>query len=116
MITGATRVAAVIGVYLFVFVWAFFIYGYEHVPADPMLTPDRIKPEWYFMASYQVLKLLPNELLGLVFLLAVFLLTALLPKLDPAGPREITARPVYGIIVGGGILSFILLTAWGVIS
>jgi ubiquinol-cytochrome c reductase cytochrome b subunit len=110
------RVATVMGVLIAVFVWAFFIFGYEHVPADPLLTPDRIKPEWYFMASYQVLKLLPNELLGLGFLAVVFVLTVLLPKLDPAGPRELTARPVYGIIVGGGILFFILLTAWGIIS
>lgn len=35
-------------------------------PADPYgATPVGIKPEWYFLASYQVLRAMPTELLGI---------------------------------------------------
>jgi len=34
-------------------------------PADPRVTPPHLKPEWYFLATYQFLKLPPQELLGM---------------------------------------------------
>lgn len=34
-------------------------------PADPRNTPAHIKPEWYFLATYQSLKLMPQEFLGI---------------------------------------------------
>lgn len=33
-------------------------------PADPRATPTHIRPEWYFLANYQALKVFPSELLG----------------------------------------------------
>ena len=57
----------------------------ESEPADPRATPAHIRPEWYFLPSYQHLNLVPQEFLGLsgktvavlsqgVFILAVVLL------------------------------------------
>ena len=37
----------------------------EETPADPRATPPHIRPEWYFLAVYQYLKLPPQELLGI---------------------------------------------------
>ena len=34
-------------------------------PADPSVTPPHIRPEWYFLAVYQYLKLMPSELFGI---------------------------------------------------
>lgn len=34
-------------------------------PADPSTTPPHIRPEWYFLAVYQYLKLMPSEVLGI---------------------------------------------------
>lgn len=34
-------------------------------PADPSATPPHIRPEWYFLAVYQYLKLMPSEVLGI---------------------------------------------------
>lgn len=94
----------------------FFLHGLlmaDKSPADPLLTPDRIKPEWYFLASYQVLRELPNELLGLVVLFGVMLVVFFLPAIDRSGTRDLGRRPVYLLMVIGGIVSFIILTIMG---
>jgi hypothetical protein len=43
------------------------IHGITHTedPADPTTTPPHIRPEWYFLAVYQYLKLMPSEVLGI---------------------------------------------------
>ena len=38
--------------------------AHEEEPADPASTPAHIRPEWYFLAVYQYLKLMPSEVLG----------------------------------------------------
>jgi hypothetical protein len=38
--------------------------AHEQEPADPSSTPPHIRPEWYFLAVYQYLKLMPSEVLG----------------------------------------------------
>jgi hypothetical protein len=39
--------------------------AHEQEPADPTSTPPHIRPEWYFLAVYQYLKLMPPEVLGI---------------------------------------------------
>ena len=39
--------------------------AHEENPADPSTTPPHIRPEWYFLAVYQYLKLMPSEVLGI---------------------------------------------------
>lgn len=39
--------------------------AHEENPADPSTTPPHIRPEWYFLAVYQYLKLMPSEILGI---------------------------------------------------
>jgi ubiquinol-cytochrome c reductase cytochrome b subunit len=109
--------AKAVGITLaFLFFCVFFLHGLlmlDKTPADPMATPDKIKPEWYFLGAYQILKELPNELLGLGAILAVTLIVFFLPALDRRGPRDLKKRPVYLSLVIGGIISFIVLTIMG---
>lgn len=105
-------VASLIALFTGVFFLSALILG-EKVPANPMLTPDRIKPDWYFLAAYQVLRKLPSKNLGLAVLLALWLLLFFLPRLDRTGPRAPSRRPVYLFLVGAAILGFIVLTVWG---
>jgi len=53
-------------------------------PADPMNTPAHVKPEWYFLALYQVLKYVSKTLGVLIPIFAVILLT-LWPFIDRRG-------------------------------
>ena len=47
------------------FMPALFIPGDANIPADPLNTPAHIRPEWYFLAPYEMLKLIPNRFLGI---------------------------------------------------
>ncbi len=49
--------------------------------ADALVTPEHIKPEWYFLAVYQVLKLVP-ESVGVIAPIALVLVIVILPLLD----------------------------------
>jgi len=93
--------------------------------ANPLLTPEHVKPEWYFLSVYQFLKVaavfsfLGSEaprLLG-VFLPGVALaLLFFLPFLDHAPKRPTLQRPVMLAIVVIVLLIVIGLTAWGQFS
>jgi len=50
-------------------------------PADPAVTPEHIKPEWYFYAFFHMLKLVPGQL-GVVLMLALFGALFFWPFLD----------------------------------
>lgn len=60
----------------FVFFWVFLfvtlVYGYDlidaenWIPANPLVTPTHIQPEWYFLFAYAILRSVPNKLGGVV--------------------------------------------------
>ncbi len=90
----------------------------ESEPADPRVTPIHIRPEWYFLAMYQCLKLFPAEFLGLSgktlgvlsqagCILAVILL--------PFWARRRADRPpsvLHWLIVTVVIVVFVAFTLW----
>lgn len=49
------------------------------IPANPLVTPIHIKPEWYFLWIYAVLRSIPNKLGGVVALAASILLILIFP-------------------------------------
>lgn len=83
------------------------------VPADPFKTPAHIKPEWYFLANYQTLKVFPNELLGLMVQGAAMTFLALLPFIDRGKERHPLKRPLFLACFIGGIILYIGLAIWG---
>nr|ATD53061.1 cytochrome b [Clovia sp. EMHAU-2015-Zz052918] len=48
-------------------------------PANPLVTPTHIKPEWYFLFAYAILRSIPNKLGGVVALLMSVLILMILP-------------------------------------
>jgi quinol-cytochrome oxidoreductase complex cytochrome b subunit len=98
-----------------------------HPPADPFTTPEHIKPEWYFLALYQVLKLVPREFMGIqdfnkpfTLILSGIVVLALmaLPWLDRTPPtlQHPLKRPYILAIVIIGLIGFIVMTYWGSVS
>nr|YP_010733853.1 cytochrome b [Atteva charopis]WEG93576.1 cytochrome b [Atteva charopis] len=49
------------------------------VPANPMVTPAHIQPEWYFLFAYAILRSIPNKLGGVISLLLSILILMILP-------------------------------------
>ncbi len=83
------------------------------LPANAFVTPAHIKPEWYFLANYQTLKIFPNELIGLTVQGAAMTFLALLPFIDRGPERHPLKRPVFMVCTLGGILLWLGLTVWG---
>jgi ubiquinol-cytochrome c reductase cytochrome b subunit len=83
------------------------------LPANPLVTPAHIKPEWYFLANYQTLKIFPNELIGLSVQGAAMTFLALLPFIDRGRERNPLKRPLFLACAIGGLLLWIGLSVWG---
>nr|ALO64462.1 cytochrome b [Hylaeus confusus] len=49
------------------------------IPANPMSTPEHIKPEWYFLFAYSILRAIPNKLGGVLMLFLSILILLILP-------------------------------------
>nr|AAQ08467.1 cytochrome b [Betta ocellata] len=63
-------------------------------PANPLVTPPHIKPEWYFLFAYAILRSIPNKLGGVLALLASILILMLVPILHTSKQRSLTFRPI----------------------
>jgi ubiquinol-cytochrome c reductase cytochrome b subunit len=83
------------------------------IPADAFKTPAHIKPEWYFLANYQTLKIFPSELLGILIQAGAMTFLALLPFIDRSPERHPLRRPLFLVCVAAGILLWVGLTVWG---
>jgi ubiquinol-cytochrome c reductase cytochrome b subunit len=59
-------------VFMFVFMFVTLNYGYNlidaenFIPANPLVTPTHIQPEWYFLFAYAILRSIPNKLGGVL--------------------------------------------------
>nr|AIG23239.1 cytochrome b [Murexia habbema] len=63
-------------------------------PANPLNTPPHIKPEWYFLFAYAILRSIPNKLGGVLALLASILILLIIPLLHTANQRSMMFRPI----------------------
>nr|YP_009109753.1 cytochrome b [Primolius couloni]YP_009230445.1 cytochrome b [Primolius maracana]AHG53074.1 cytochrome b [Primolius couloni]AIA23848.1 cytochrome b [Primolius maracana] len=63
-------------------------------PANPLVTPPHIKPEWYFLFAYAILRSIPNKLGGVLALAASVLILFLSPLLHKSKQRAMTFRPL----------------------
>nr|AAX61991.1 cytochrome b [Muraena augusti] len=67
-------------------------------PANPMVTPPHIKPEWYFLFAYAILRSIPNKLGGVLALLFSILVLMLVPLLHTSKQRALTFRPASQVL------------------
>jgi quinol-cytochrome oxidoreductase complex cytochrome b subunit len=84
-------------------------------PADPMNTPAHVKPEWYFLALYQLLKFVPKTTGVVVPILAIILLT-IWPFLDRKPDKSPRTARNRLIIITVFMIVLIALTVWGEVS
>ena len=84
-------------------------------PADPLNTPAHVKPEWYFLALYQLLKYIPKTT-GAVLPVIFVLIVTIWPFLDRKPETTHHARRVRAIVIIIGMILLIGLTIWGEVS
>nr|QCT05384.1 cytochrome b [Eliurus majori] len=66
----------------------------NYTPANPLNTPPHIKPEWYFLFAYAILRSIPNKLGGVLALILSILVLALIPHLHTSKLQSLMFRPL----------------------
>nr|AAK70159.1 cytochrome b [Rhamdia laticauda] [Rhamdia parryi] len=79
-------------------------------PANPLVTPPHIKPEWYFLFAYAILRSIPNKLGGVLALLFSILVLMLVPLLHTSKQQGLTFRPIAQFLFWTLVADLFILT------
>jgi ubiquinol-cytochrome c reductase cytochrome b subunit len=90
------------GIAVFLLIFAAFVFyapnymGHpdNYVPANPLVTPPHIVPEWYFLPFYAILRAVPDKLLGVLLMFGAIIVLFVLPWLDTSKVRSLRYRPM----------------------
>lgn len=85
----------------------------NYVPANPLVTPPHIQPEWYFLFAYAILRSIPNKLLGVIALFGSLLVLFILPYVHMSQIRSNQWRPINRVMFWFFVGNFGLLTYIG---
>nr|YP_009528507.1 cytochrome b [Adelpha iphiclus]AYN60507.1 cytochrome b [Adelpha iphiclus] len=80
------------------------------IPANPLVTPIHIQPEWYFLFAYAILRSIPNKLGGVIALVMSILILIILPFTFNKKIQGIQFYPLNQILFWSLITTIILLT------
>jgi ubiquinol-cytochrome c reductase cytochrome b subunit len=89
------------GVYFLIFAYFIFyqpnLLGHpdNYTPANPMVTPPHIVPEWYFLPFYAILRAIPSKLGGVILMFGSIIILFFLPWLDRSPVRSGNYRPIF---------------------
>nr|BCT98136.1 cytochrome b [Liobagrus reinii]BCT98140.1 cytochrome b [Liobagrus reinii]BCT98147.1 cytochrome b [Liobagrus reinii] len=79
-------------------------------PANPLVTPPHIKPEWYFLFAYAILRSIPNKLGGVLALLFSILILMIVPLLHTSKQQGLTFRPLAQLLFWALVANVFILT------
>jgi ubiquinol-cytochrome c reductase cytochrome b/c1 subunit len=88
---------------LFLILFSYFIFfapnvlGHadNYIPANPLVTPAHIVPEWYLLPFYAILRAVPDKLGGVILMFSAIFVMFLLPWLDTSKVRSGRYRPLF---------------------
>jgi|TARA_B110000261_G_scaffold4674_1_gene4930 quinol-cytochrome oxidoreductase complex cytochrome b subunit len=88
---------------LFITFFSIFLFYYpnllghpdNYIPANPMVTPAHIVPEWYFLPFYAILRSIPDKLGGVLAMFGAIVVLFLIPFINQSEVRSSTFRPIY---------------------
>lgn len=92
-----------VGFVLFFLIFGYFLFFYpnalghpdNYVPANPMVTPAHIVPEWYFLPFYAILRAVPDKLGGVLMMFGAIAVLFALPWLDRSKIKSGAYRPLF---------------------
>jgi len=97
----------------------------NYIPADPLVTPAHIVPEWYFLPFYAILRsitfdiglfgftLIDAKLGGVIAMFGAVIVLFFLPWLDTSKVRSANYRPIYFWLFWVFLADVVLLTYVG---
>mgnify|MGYP000014353996 FL=1 len=80
------------------------------IPANPLVTPVHIQPEWYFLIAYAILRSIPNKLGGVIALALSIAILIICPFLPKPKFRGLTFYPLRKFVFWAHINVVVLLT------
>nr|WRO45310.1 cytochrome b [Leptoglossus occidentalis] len=80
------------------------------IPANPMVTPVHIQPEWYFLFAYAILRSIPNKLGGVLAMVLSILVIVILPITNKSKFQSMAFYPANKILFWSFVTTMILLT------
>jgi ubiquinol-cytochrome c reductase cytochrome b subunit len=92
-----------VGIIIFFIFFSYFIFfapnmlGHpdNYIPANPMVTPTHIVPEWYFLPFYAILRSIPDKLGGVLAMVSSILVLLVLPYIHSSEIRSSAFRPFF---------------------
>lgn len=78
--------------------------------SNPLVTPIHIKPEWYFLWIYAILRSIPNKLGGVLALFAAIVVIFIMPLTTIRNKRRLRFYPL------NQVLFWILVTSWAILT
>lgn len=105
------------GFLIFLFVFGVLVFFYpnllghsdNYIPANPLVTPAHIVPEWYFLPFYAILRSIPDKLGGVLAMIGSILILLALPVLNTSEIRSTKYRPLFGFFYWFLALDFLIL-------
>nr|ARH54362.1 cytochrome b [Dibolia rugulosa] len=80
------------------------------IPANPLVTPIHIQPEWYFLFAYAILRSIPNKLGGVIALVMSIAILYILPFSNMKKYLSTQFYPMNKILFWNLVMIIILLT------
>jgi len=81
----------------------------NYIPANALVTPPHIVPEWYFLPFYAILRSIPDKLGGVVAMISAILVLMLLPFINTSRVRSSRFRPIFSLLYWFLFFDFLLL-------
>jgi ubiquinol-cytochrome c reductase cytochrome b subunit len=102
---------------LFVIVYALFVFYApdalgnpdNYTPANPLVTPPDIVPDWYLLPFYAMLRSIPQKLIGVLVLFGALATLVFIPWLDSSKVRSARFRPIFKIFFWFFVVDALLL-------
>nr|YP_002735094.1 cytochrome b [Saldula arsenjevi]ABZ02136.1 cytochrome b [Saldula arsenjevi] len=80
-------------------------------PANPLVTPVHIQPEWYFLFAYAILRSIPNKLGGVIAMLLSITIIIILPITNKSKFQGNTFYPINQMLFWS-LLTTVILLNW----
>lgn len=81
----------------------------NYIPANPMVTPSHIVPEWYFLPFYAVLRSIPDKLGGVAAMGGALVVLFTIPFINTSEIRGPQFRPLFRIAFWLLVVDFLIL-------
>nr|YP_010312085.1 cytochrome b [Creophilus maxillosus]ULF02571.1 cytochrome b [Creophilus maxillosus]UWM92610.1 cytochrome b [Creophilus maxillosus] len=81
------------------------------IPANPLVTPVHIQPEWYFLFAYAILRSIPNKLGGVIALVMSIAILLFLPFINKSKIQSTQFYPINKIMFWS-LLTIVILLTW----